>query len=77
MFPASTSLQLHAAVAAASQAGNLEAGVDYLVKGDLGLSVLPTSPVLFSFLCLVSFSAGFVDFFALGVLVLIKHSVAA
>ena len=67
MFPASTSLQLRAAVAAASKAGNLEAGVDYLVKGNLVLSVLPTSPVLFSFLCLFSFSAGVVDFFALGV----------
>lgn len=35
MFPASTSLQVHAAVAAASRAGNLEAGVDYLVKGNV------------------------------------------
>ena len=67
MFPASTSLQLRAAVAAASKAGNLEAGVDYLVRGNFGLSVFPTSPLLVSFfLCLFSFFAGFVYFFAFG-----------
>ena len=77
MFPASTSLQLRAAVAAASKAGNLEAGVDYLVRGNFGLSVLPTSPLLVSFFLCVFFFCRLCLLFCLWVLVLIKHSVAA
>ncbi|KAK7108895.1 hypothetical protein V1264_016552 [Littorina saxatilis] len=36
-FPAATSLQVRAAVAAATRAGNFEAGEDYLVKGNSAL----------------------------------------
>jgi hypothetical protein len=33
MFPANTPMQIRAAVASATRAGNFEAGVDYLIKG--------------------------------------------